>query len=65
MRAIYQFARKSLLAAEWVVADTVAIEPVSAAKFPVIRENNWEFRQFGASSGNLGSRSDWCCMHFQ
>ena len=27
----------------WVVADAVLVEPVSASKFPVIRENNREF----------------------
>jgi hypothetical protein len=29
--------------ANWVVADAVAVEPVSASKFPANRENNREF----------------------
>ena len=30
---------------EWMVADAVAIEPVSIPKFPANREKNREFRQ--------------------
>jgi len=32
-----------------LVADAVAIEPVSASNFPAIREINREFRKFGAN----------------
>jgi hypothetical protein len=41
---------KSALAGEnpdWVVADTVTCEPVSAGKFPANREINREFRKIG------------------
>jgi hypothetical protein len=39
-------AGKSPLDQDCVVADAVAIEPVSASKFPAIREMNCEFLQF-------------------
>ena len=41
---------KSRLASECVVADALALEPVSTPKFPFIRENNREFCESDALS---------------
>jgi hypothetical protein len=39
---------KHRFASDCVVVDAVRIEPVSAVKFPSIREKNREFRKFKA-----------------
>jgi len=45
--ASYQTAGKSLRTSECVVADAVAVEPVSARKFPANREKNRVTRDIG------------------
>ena len=49
--AIPRAGGKSLFDQESVVADAVAFEPVSVAKFPANREKNREFAENGCLSG--------------